>query len=49
LTAAGIPTVVFGPSGNGLHSAVEYVEFDSVVKTASVLVEAARKFCGTDE
>jgi acetylornithine deacetylase len=45
LSAAGIPTVVFGPSGEGLHSAVEYVDFQSVVTTANVLIETILDFC----
>jgi acetylornithine deacetylase len=43
--AAGIPTVNYGPSGGGAHEAVEWVELDSATRTASVLVEAARRFC----
>ncbi|HYL09244.1 MAG TPA: M20/M25/M40 family metallo-hydrolase, partial [Candidatus Acidoferrales bacterium] len=37
LAAAGIPGVVFGPRGRGLHGAEEYVEFDSVTACAEVL------------
>jgi len=37
LAAAGIPGVVFGPSGRGLHGAEEYVELDSVTACAEVL------------
>jgi len=43
--AAGIPTVNYGPAGAGAHEAVEWVEVDSVVSCAKVLVEAARRFC----
>ena len=42
---AGIPTVSFGPSGEGLHAAVEYVDFDSVVSTARVLAHTIADFC----
>ena len=42
---AGIPTVSFGPSGEGLHAAVEYVDFDSVVSTARVLTHTITEFC----
>jgi acetylornithine deacetylase len=45
LAEAGIPTVVFGPTGKGLHAAVEYVEFESVVKTTEVLVNTIIQFC----
>ena len=47
--AAGIPTVNFGTSGAGAHEAVEWVDLDSVVVCAQVLVEAAVRFCGTRE
>jgi len=43
--AAGIPTVNYGPAGEGAHEAVEWVDIHSVVTTAHVLVEAARTFC----
>jgi acetylornithine deacetylase len=42
--AAGIPTVDYGPSGEGAHEAVEWVDLASVERTADVLVEAARRF-----
>ena len=43
--AAGIPTVNYGPAGAGAHEAVEWVDLNSVVTTAQVLVETARIFC----
>jgi acetylornithine deacetylase len=43
--AAGIPTINYGPGGAGAHEAVEWVDLDSVVITARVLVETARRFC----
>jgi acetylornithine deacetylase len=43
--AAGIPTVNYGPSGEGAHAAVEWVDLESVITTARVLVESARRFC----
>ena len=43
--AAGIPTVNYGPSGAGAHEAVEWVDLDSVVSSAQVLAETARRFC----
>jgi acetylornithine deacetylase len=45
LAAAGIETVVFGPHGAGAHAAEEWVDVDSVVRTADVLVETARAWC----
>jgi len=49
LAAAGIETVVFGPLGHGEHSAVEWVDLESVVQTAAVLAQAAIEYCGVDE
>ncbi|MGE0039722.1 MAG: M20/M25/M40 family metallo-hydrolase [Vicinamibacterales bacterium] len=42
---AGIPSVLFGPTGAGLHGLDEYVETDSVVTCRDVLVEYARTWC----
>lgn len=39
LAGAGIPSVLFGPSGTGLHSIEEYVEIDSVLVCRDVLAE----------
>ncbi|HEX6290910.1 MAG TPA: ArgE/DapE family deacylase [Herpetosiphonaceae bacterium] len=46
LSAAGIPTVVFGPSGTGAHAVVEWVDLDSVEQCANVLLATAVEFCG---
>jgi len=43
--AAGIETVIFGPTGAGLHTAEEWVEVDSVVALAQVLVAATKEYC----
>jgi len=45
LAAAGIPGVVFGPCGRGLHGAEEYVELDSVTTCAEVLHKLIQRFC----
>jgi acetylornithine deacetylase len=46
LTAAkGIPTVVFGPAGEGAHAADEWVDLDSVVRCAETLLAAAEQWC----
>lgn len=37
LTAAGIPTVIFGPGGEGAHALVEWVDLDQVQQCADVL------------
>ena len=46
LAAAGIPTVVFGPGGEGAHAEVEWVELADVDAVARTLVETARRLCG---
>ena len=43
--AAGIPSLNYGPGGEGAHGAVEWVDIDSVVSCARVLTDAARRFC----
>jgi acetylornithine deacetylase len=45
-SAAGIPTVIFGPGGEGAHAAVEWVEVASVERCAEVLLSVALDFCG---
>lgn len=41
----GIPTLLFGPRGGGAHNPDEYVEIDSVVKTAESIIAAALVWC----
>jgi acetylornithine deacetylase len=45
LGRAGIPSVVFGPGGSGLHGLEEYVKIDEVLACRDALVELARAFC----
>ncbi len=45
LGEAGIPTLIFGPGGAGLHSTEEYVKIDEVLVCRDALVELARGFC----
>jgi acetylornithine deacetylase len=45
LSAAGIPTVVFGPGGAGAHAVTEYASLVEVEQCASVLTEMAFQFC----
>ena len=45
IQAAGIPTVVFGPGGEGAHAVDEWVELASVDACAEGLVRAARELC----
>jgi acetylornithine deacetylase len=46
LGGAGIPAVVFGPGGAGLHSTEEYVNVDGVCRCRDALVQLARAFTG---
>ena len=45
LGEAGIPSVVFGPGGAGLHSVSEYVIADDVITCRDALIELAKEFC----
>jgi acetylornithine deacetylase len=45
-SAAGIPTVVFGPAGAGAHETEEWVDLASVGDCAEVLLATAAAFCG---
>lgn len=47
LAGNGIPGIVFGPSGCGLHGDSEYVEIESVHKCAAALREIILEFCGS--
>src|SRR5262249_6459950 len=42
---AGIPTVIFGPGGAGLHSTEEYVVVADVLSCRDALVELALRWC----
>jgi acetylornithine deacetylase len=46
LQEAGIETVVCGATGAGAHSDEEWVDLESVVHLARILVEAAMDYCG---
>lgn len=43
---AGVPGVIHGPSGNGLHGADEYVDIESIVETTRVIAMTAIDWCG---
>jgi acetylornithine deacetylase len=45
IAAAGIPTVLFGPSGDGAHADHEWVDLPSVVTCAAILTATATQFC----
>ena len=40
----GIPTIIFGPRGKGLHEKDEYVEIDSLGPVVDVLVDTVRRY-----
>ncbi len=45
LGAAGIPTVLYGPRGEGLHAEVEWVDIASAERCVEVYVAVAAKVC----
>jgi acetylornithine deacetylase len=45
ITAAGIPTVLFGPVGGGAHANEEHVDLPSVAACRTTLADLARAFC----
>jgi acetylornithine deacetylase len=48
LADAGVPSVLFGPSGSGAHADEEWVDLESVERCASVYLEIAIRFCKGD-
>jgi len=46
LSAAGIPTVIFGPGGAGAHAAVEWVDLAQAERCAAALAEVCRRWAG---
>jgi acetylornithine deacetylase len=42
---AGIPSILYGPMGAGLHSIEEWVNVQSVMKCRDALVALARDWC----
>lgn len=45
LQAAGIPTLVMGPKGVGMHAADEHVELASVTAMEAILIGVVAEFC----
>jgi acetylornithine deacetylase len=45
LAAAGIPTVLFGPAGEGAHAVVEWVDLASVERCLDVYTAVAAELC----
>jgi acetylornithine deacetylase len=45
LSAAGVPSVLFGPSGSGAHAVEEWVDLESVQTCAEIYLATAMGFC----
>jgi acetylornithine deacetylase len=45
LAAAGIPTVLYGPAGEGAHAAVEWVDLASLERVRDVVLRVAARWC----
>jgi acetylornithine deacetylase len=45
LSAAGIPSLLFGPAGSGAHATEEWVELSSVRACAEIYLATAVEFC----
>jgi acetylornithine deacetylase len=45
LSEAGIPSLLYGPSGEGAHAAIEWVDLGSVETCVRVYLETIRDFC----
>lgn len=46
VAAGGIPTLLFGPVGGGIHQPSEWVDMQSAEDMLSVLKLVAERFCG---
>ena len=46
LAGAGIPTVLFGPAGEGAHATVEWVSLSSLDRVREVIRRVAAAWCG---
>lgn len=45
LSAAGIPTVLYGPGGEGAHAAIEWADLEQTQHCSNVLLSTLREFC----
>ena len=45
ISAAGVPTVVYGPSGEGAHELVEWVSISDTEAVARTLAGVASRIC----
>ena len=46
IAAAGIPTVLYGPHGDGAHAKTEWVSISGTIQCARTLTAVAMDFCG---
>ena len=46
IQAAGIPTVIVGPRGGGIHAVDEWIDLDSLARFERILLDVTRSFCG---
>jgi acetylornithine deacetylase len=46
IAVAGIPTVLYGPVGEGAHAEVEWVDVDSLERVRDVVLRTAVEWCG---
>jgi acetylornithine deacetylase len=46
IAAAGIPTVLYGPAGEGAHAAIEWVDLASLERVRDVVLRTAVEWCG---
>lgn len=46
IDGAGIPVVMYGPCGEGLHAKEEWADVESIGAVASSLIAVTREFCG---
>lgn len=44
-SAVGIPTIVFGPGGEGAHAVIEWANLDEVQQCGDILVATIQDFC----
>jgi acetylornithine deacetylase len=46
LATAGIPSIIFGPAGEGPHATLEWVDLESARSCCSIVLAAITEFCG---
>jgi acetylornithine deacetylase len=45
IQAAGIPSVIVGPPGGGIHAVNEWVDLDGLARFERILLNLTRSFC----